>query len=86
MRSFSVALMVLSAVMVILTGIGESSSSHAGLPSHHIAAAALLLAAVCIHGWYNRKAMTKYFSGLGWKWAAVAGSLLVAVVVGTIFR
>ena len=62
----------------------EAFPGHTGLASHHIAAASLFLVAVCIHGWYNRKAMVKYFGGLGWRWAIIAGCLIGVLVVGNL--
>ena len=82
MRRVSVVLMALSAVLVIITGIGESFPPHNGSAGHHLAAAVLFLAAVCIHGWYNRKAILNNFSGLGWRWAVIAGCLVLALIAG----
>jgi hypothetical protein len=58
--------MALSTVLMIFSGIFEALPGHTGLAGHHIAAASLFFIAACFHGWYNRKPVTKYFSGLGW--------------------
>jgi hypothetical protein len=76
--------MICSAVLVIFTGIGEASPRHTGLASHHIAAASLFFIAVCMHGWYNRKAMVKYFNGFGWRWAVIAGCLIGVLIAGNL--
>jgi hypothetical protein len=83
-RNISVIVMALSAVLVILTGIGEAFPSHTGPASHHIAAASLFFAASCVHGWGNRKTVTKYFRGLGWRWAIIAGCFITVLVVGNL--
>jgi hypothetical protein len=85
MRRFSVILMAASALLVIGTGIGEAFPSHTGLATHHIVAASLFLVGACIHGWYNRRAVAKYFSGLRWEWAVIAACPVVVVVVGSLF-
>ena len=78
--------MILSAVLVIGTGIGESNPAHTGLASHHIVAASLFLLSACVHGWYNRKAMLGYLEGFSWRWAVMAAGLLVLVFgVGHLF-
>ncbi len=83
MRRISIVLMIFSAGLVIFTGIGESSPRHTGLASHHIAAASLFLIAACIHGWYNWKVIAKYFTGLGWRWAIIAGCLIAVLTAGS---
>jgi hypothetical protein len=84
MRRISVILMIFSAILIIGTGIEEASPRHTGLANHHVAAASLFLIAACIHGWYNWKAMVKYFGGLCWRWAIIAGCLIGVLAVGNL--
>jgi Kef-type K+ transport system membrane component KefB len=84
MRQLSVIVMMLSSLVIIFTGIAEANSTQ--LAGHHIVAASLFFIAACIHGWYNRKPVLRYFSGLGWRWAVIAGCLLAVLIVGRLIE
>ncbi len=70
--------MSLMAVLTMISGIGEAISQHAVTSSPHIAVSVLFFLTACIHGWFNRRILFKYFSGPVWKWGVI---ILVIIVV-----
>lgn len=84
MRRISVIIMAISSIFVIIFGIAEAHST--GLAGHHIVAASLFFIAACIHCWYNRKPIMKYFSVMKLEWAVIAGCLIIMVVLGRLIE
>jgi hypothetical protein len=78
--------MVLSALLMIFTGIVEALPRDGDLAGHHIAAASLFVIAAFFHVWYNRKPVINYFSGLGWRWAIIAVCFFAVLAVVRLFE
>jgi hypothetical protein len=70
-RGISIAL-VLFGLMTAIAGIWKlfPPCNEISYPPH-IFASFIFLILIIIHIWSNRKAILRYFSGLGWKWLLV---------------
>jgi Kef-type K+ transport system membrane component KefB len=62
-RKFLMVCMLVLFILTIVTGIGESSPQHTGPAVAHILVVVLFIVLVLTHGWFNRKAFRRYFTG-----------------------
>ncbi len=69
--------MAVTGILTIITGIGELAVHPASIPYHHIIISVLFVASAGIHIWLNRKAVGRYFGGLGWRWGLIVGLAIV---------
>jgi hypothetical protein len=81
MRRIISIIMSLTAVLTMISGIGEAISQHAGTSSPHVAVSVLFFLTACIHGWFNRRILLKYFSGPVWKWGIIIVVIIVVLAI-----